>query len=333
MTFAIAILNHNGSILLKRFIPKVIENCQGAKLYLIDNKSSDSSVDYISKNYPEIKIIRLNDNYGYAKGYNDGVKEIHEDVVIFLNNDAVFIEKDSFAEICKTFELNHNISIAQPRIIDYNNHKLYEYAGASGGYLDFLGYPFCRGRIINKLESSELYKTTREIFWASGSCFVVRRKAFNKINGFDESFFCHMEEIDLCWRLKNLDPHCKIVTIGKSKVYHIGGGTMQYDNPKKNYLNFRNSITMMIKNLPATYLIPVMILRTISDLLIIILSIITLKINLSFSILYAYYYNIVNIRVNLLKRTKTNKINNYYYCKSILINYYIFGIKTFSSLK
>ena len=333
MTFAIAILNYNGSILLKKFIPKVIENCNGAKVYLIDNNSSDSSVDFISKNYPEIDVIKLSDNFGYAKGYNEGVKEIDEDVICFLNNDAVFLEKDSFNQICKTFKSNENICIAQPRIIDYNDHDSYEYAGASGGYIDLLGYPFCRGRIINNIENSEKYKTTREVFWASGSCFIIRKKIFHNIGGFDESFFCHMEEIDLCWRLKNMDSKCKIVTIGKSKVYHIGGGTMHYDNPKKNYLNFRNSIMMMIKNLPRKYLIPVIIFRLFSDLIIVIFYIFTLKISLSFSILRAYYHNIINLRINLLKRNNTKMINNYYYSKSILIAYYIFGRKTFSSLK
>ena len=231
MTFAIAILNHNGSVLLKRFVPKVIENCQDAQIYIIDNKSSDDSIDLISKNYPEINIIELNSNHGYAEGYNEGVKLITEDVIIFLNNDAVFLDKQSYNEIYKTFNSNDDISIAQPRIIDYDNHDKYEYAGASGGYIDLLGYPFCRGRIINNIEYAEKYRTTREIFWASGACFVIRRKIFNKLNGFDNDFFCHMEEIDLCWRLKNTDKDKKIVTIGKSQVFHIGGGTMQYDNP------------------------------------------------------------------------------------------------------
>ena len=333
MTFAIAILNHNGSVLLKRFLSKVIENCQDAQIYIIDNKSSDDSIDFISKNYPEINIIELNANYGYAEGYNEGVKLIAEDVIIFLNNDAVFLDKQSYNQIYKTFNSNDNISIAQPRIIDYNNHNKYEYAGASGGYIDLLGYPFCRGRIINNVESAEKYRTTREIFWASGACFVIRRKIFNKLNGFDNDFFCHMEEIDLCWRLKNIDNDKKIVTIGKSQVFHIGGGTMQYDNPNKNYLNFRNSIMMLIKNLPLGYLVPVIIFRILFDLIILIFSFLTLNFNLSFSILKAYYYNLINFRINFLKRIKSKKSKKYYYCKSILISYYLLGKKTFSSLK
>ena len=333
MTFAIAILNHNGSVLLKRFLPKVIENCQDAQIYVIDNKSSDDSIDLISKNYPEINIIELNSNHGYAEGYNEGVKLITEDVIIFLNNDAVFLDKQSYNEIYKTFNSNDDISIAQPRIIDYDNHDKYEYAGASGGYIDLLGYPFCRGRIINNIEYAEKYRTTREIFWASGACFVIRRKIFNKLNGFDNDFFCHMEEIDLCWRLKNTDKDKKIVTIGKSQVFHIGGGTMQYDNPNKNYLNFRNSIMMLIKNLPLGYLVPVIIFRILFDLIILIFSILTLNFNLSFSILNAYYFNLINLRINFLKRNKSKKSKKYYYCKSILISYYLLGKKTFSSLK
>ena len=333
MTFAIAILNFNGSVLLKRFIPKVIENCSEAKLYVIDNNSSDHSVELISEKYPEINLIRLDNNYGYAKGYNLGIKKIDEDVIFFLNNDAVFLDKDSFKYICETFKSNLNICVAQPRIIDYNNHDIYEYAGASGGYLDLLGYPFCRGRIVNTVESSEKYKTTREIFWASGCCFVIRKKTFENAGGFDESFFCHMEEIDLCWRLKNINPKCKIVTIGKSKVYHIGGGTIQYDNPKKSYFNFRNSIIMLIKNLPGKFLIPVILLRVLSDFIILIFSILTLKIRFSFSIIKAYYNNIFNIRYNFRKRDMLRTSNKYYYTKSILLAYYLFRKKTFSSLK
>ena len=333
MTFAIAILNYNGSVLLKRFIPKIIENCSQAKIYVIDNNSTDYSVELILDKHPEINLIRLDNNYGYAKGYNEGIKKIDEDVIVFLNNDAVFLEKDSFKNICETFKSNLNICVAQPRIIDYNNHDRYEYAGASGGYLDLLGYPFCRGRIVNTVENSEKYKTTREIFWASGCCFVIRKKIFENAGGFDESFFCHMEEIDLCWRLKNIDPKCKIVTIGKSKVYHIGGGTMEYDNPKKNYFNFRNSIIMLIKNLPGKYLMPVILLRILTDLIILILSIFSLKIRFSFSILKAYCYNIFHIRYNFKKRDVIRRSNKYYYTKSILLAYYLFRKKTFSSLK
>ena len=333
MTFAIAILNHNGSILLRRFIPKIIQNCEGANIYLIDNNSTDSSINFIKKNNPEIKIISFESNYGYAEGYNKGIQEINEDVIILLNNDAVFLEKNSFDELCKTFTSNKDICIAQPRIIDYNFHEKYEYAGASGGYLDLLCYPFCRGRILNNIESSKKYRTTREIFWASGSCFAIRKDTFIELGGFDQDFFCHMEEIDLCWRLKNNKPESKIITAGKSKVYHIGGGTMQYDNPKKNYLNFRNSIMMMIKNLPIVTLVPIIILRFVSDVFIMLFSILTLNLNLSFSILSAYAYNVINARNNFKKRTESKKTNNYFHTKSIFISYYILGKKTFSSLK
>ena len=270
MTYAVAILNYNGSILLRKFISKVVKNCSDAVIYLIDNNSTDSSVEFINKNYPEIITIKLDNNYGYARGYNEAVKYIDEDIIIFLNNDAVFLEPESFSTIKKTFESNEMISIAQPRILDYNNQDKYEYAGASGGYLDFLGYPFCRGRILGNIEKSDKYNTTREIFWASGSCFIIRKSIFKLLNGFDEDFFCHMEEIDLCWRLKNLDPSYKIITIGKANVYHVGGGTMQYGENRKNYLNFRNSLVMLIKNLPKKYFIFSLFLRFISDLFILI---------------------------------------------------------------
>lgn len=333
MTFAIAILNYNGSILLKRFIPDIIKNCEGARIYLIDNNSSDLSVSFLKKNYSQVSVIQLDSNYGYARGYNLGLKKINEDVVVFLNNDAVFKDKESFTELCKTFISNKSISIAQPRILDYNNKDKYEYAGASGGYLDLLCYPFCRGRIINKIESSEKYKTTREIFWASGSCFAIRKVIFNELNGFDGDFFCHMEEIDLCWRLKHIKPNHKIITLGKSTVYHIGGGTMQYDSTKKSYLNFRNSIMMMIKNLPQSYIIPVLFLRFISDIIIMLYHLVFLKFKLSFTIISAYFYNIINFKRNFSKRSHMKKYKYYYYCRSILLEYYFFQKKSFSSLK
>ena len=333
MTYAVAILNYNGSILLRKFIPKVVKNCSDAAIYLIDNNSNDSSVEFINKNYSEIITIKLDNNYGYARGYNEAVKYIDEDVIIFLNNDAVFLDSDSFSTIKKTFESNEMISIAQPRILDYNNQDKYEYAGASGGYLDFLGYPFCRGRILGNIEKSDKYNTTREIFWASGSCFIIRKSIFKLLNGFDEDFFCHMEEIDLCWRLKNLDSGYKIITIGKAKVYHVGGGTMQYGENRKNYLNFRNSLVMLIKNLPKKYFIFSLFLRFISDLFILIFSVLLFRFGLSFSILTAYYFNILNFRKSLSKRKKGLVPYKYFICFSILINYYFLNKKTFSSIK
>ena len=333
MTYAVAILNYNGSILLRKFISKVVKNCSDAVIYLIDNNSTDSSVEFINKNYPNIITIKLNNNYGYARGYNEAVKYIDEDVIIFLNNDAVFLDSDSFSTIKKTFESNEMISIAQPRILDYNNQDKYEYAGASGGYLDFLGYPFCRGRILGNIEKSDKYNTTREIFWASGSCFIIRKSIFKLLDGFDEDFFCHMEEIDLCWRLKNLDSSYKIITIGKANVYHVGGGTMQYGENRKNYLNFRNSLVMLIKNLPKKYFIFSLFLRFISDLFILIFSVLLFKFGLSFSILSAYYFNILNFRKSLSKRKEGLVSYKYFICFSILINYYFLGKKTFSSIK
>ena len=333
MTFAVAILNFNGSILLRKFIPDIIKYCKNSSIYVIDNSSNDSSIDFLNKNYPKVNIIKLNYNMGYAKGYNEGLKSIKEDVVFLLNNDAVFLDNNSFEEICKTFKTNELISIAQPRIIDYNNKNIYEYAGASGGYIDFFGYPFCRGRILRKVESTDKYKTTREIFWASGSCFVIRKKIFDLLGGFDEDFFCHMEEIDLCWRLKNIDSNYKIITIGKSKVYHIGGGTMNYGTSNKNYLNFRNSFMMMIKNLPNNYFIFSIILRIFSDFFILLYSLITFNFKMFIPILSAYYYNIIYLKKNINKRKKLNKTYKYFYTFSVLINYYFFRKKTFSSIK
>ena len=332
MTYAVAILNYNGSILLRKFISKVVKNCSDAVIYLIDNNSTDSSVEFINKNYPDIIIIKLDNNYGYAKGYNEAVKYIDEDVIIFLNNDAVFLDSDSFSTIKKTFESNEMISIAQPRILDYNNQDKYEYAGASGGYLDFLGYPFCRGRILGNIEKSDKYNTTREIFWASGSCFIIRKSIFKLLNGFDEDFFCHMEEIDLCWRLKNLDSSYKIITIGKADVYHVGGGTMQYGGNRKNYLNFRNSLVMLIKNLPKKLMFVSLTGRFFIDFIILIVSLITLNFKVVKGIIKAYFFIIMNL-INIFKlRSSRNSNFKFYYCKSIFYNFFFKRKKFFSEI-
>ena len=331
MTRALAILNYNGLNLLKLFLKENIKNTPNTKTYIIDNNSNDGSIEFVKTKFPDIKIIRLEKNLGYAGGYNAAVKEIDEDLIFFLNNDAVFLDQKSFLDIIKIFEKNNEVSVAQPSIIDYNNKEKYEYAGASGGFIDFFGYPFCRGRVVKNLENCNKYNTTREVFWASGCCFVVRKKIFTKLNGFDDQFFAHMEEIDFCWRLKNEYVNNKIISIGKAKVYHIGAGTLNYNSPNKYYLNFRNSLLMLIKNVPSKFLFIVLFFRVIFDSFIVMVSFLKLKPKISYSILRAYVYFILNFSLIIKKRTNNEKIDNYYYCFSLLINYYLMQRKSFSS--
>lgn len=333
MTSAVAILNYNGLNLIKLFLKDNIKNTPNAKIYLIDNNSSDDSVKYVKTTFPDVKIIQLKKNFGYAGGYNESIKDINEDLIFFLNNDAVFLDNKSFLDIIEVFEKNKKISVAQPSIIDFNNKKKYEYAGASGGFIDFFGYPFCRGRIVENIENSDTYNTTREVFWASGCCFVVRNKVFRELNGFDSDFFSHMEEIDFCWRLKNKNDNDKIISVGKSTVYHVGAGTLNYNSSKKYYLNFRNSLFMLLKNVPSKYLVFVMISRIFFDFGISIILFLKFKPRLSISILKAYSYLLFNLFSVIKKRSKSKKIDNYHYCFSLLINYYLRNLKSFSSFK
>ena len=321
MKTAIVIINYNGLNLIKKFIPSIITNSSNCNIYVIDNNSTDDSVNYIKNNFSNINIINNSSNLGYAGGYNEGIKKIDEDLLIFLNNDATFLDENSLSNLVKVFKENSEIKVAQPKIIDFTNQEKFEYSGAAGGFIDFFGYPFCRGRIFSNVELKNNYNTTREVFWASGTCFAVRRSTFIEHNGFDESFFAHMEEIDLCWRIKRKNIDDKIVAVGNSEVYHLGGGSLTYNSSNKYYLNFRNSIIMMIKNIPGKYFFQFLLGRLFLDFLILIFSIISLKFNLFIGIVKAYLFLLINFLKIKRVKFKNERIFKYYYCKSIIFDY------------
>jgi GT2 family glycosyltransferase len=321
MKTAIVIINYNGLNLIKKFIPSIITNSSNCNIYVIDNNSTDDSVNYIKNNFSNINIINNSSNLGYAGGYNEGIKKIDEDLLIFLNNDATFLDENSLYNLVKVFKENSEIKVAQPKIIDFTNQEKFEYSGAAGGFIDFFGYPFCRGRIFSNVELKNNYNTTREVFWASGTCFAVRRSTFVEHNGFDESFFAHMEEIDLCWRIKRKNIDDKIVAVGNSEVHHLGGGSLTYNSSNKYYLNFRNSIIMMIKNIPGKYFFQFLLGRLFLDFLILIFSIITLKFNLFIGIVKAYLFLLINFLKIKRVKFKNERIFKYYYCKSIIFDY------------
>lgn len=321
MKTAIVIINYNGLNLIKKFIPSIITNSSNCNIYVIDNNSTDDSVNYIKNNFSNINIINNSSNLGYAGGYNEGIKKIDEDLLIFLNNDATFLDENSLYNLVKVFKENSEIKVAQPKIIDFTNQEKFEYSGAAGGFIDFFGYPFCRGRIFSNVELKNNYNTTREVFWASGTCFAVRRSTFIEHNGFDESFFAHMEEIDLCWRIKRKNIDDKIVAVGNSEVYHLGGGSLKYNSSNKYYLNFRNSIIMMIKNIPGKYFFQFLLGRLFLDFLILIFSIISLKFNLFIGIVKAYLFLLINFLKIKRVKFKNERIFKYYYCKSIIFDY------------
>lgn len=245
---AIVILNWNGKEFLNQFLPQVISYSPGAEIYVADNASSDGSVAFVQSNFPQVKLVVNQQNGGFAKGYNDALKEICADYYLLLNSD-VEVSENWLEPLLAKMESNPNIAGCQPKVLSYKDRKRFEHAGASGGFLDHNFYPFCRGRILDVIEEDKgQYDGEAEIFWATGACMLIRADLFHKVGGFDETFFAHMEEIDLCWRIKKLG--YQFFVCPSSVVYHVGGGTLDYLSPKKTYLNFRNSLFMITKNYP-----------------------------------------------------------------------------------
>lgn len=260
---AIVILNWNGKKWLEKFLPNVVEHSQNAEVYVIDNGSTDDSNDFLQTNFPSVKIIKNDKNYGFAGGYNEGLKKIDAEIYCLLNSD-VEVTENWTQPILELFSSDENITAIQPKVLSYNQKTHFEFAGAAGGFIDNLGYPYCRGRVFDKLEEDKgQYDDETEIFWASGCAMFIRSKDFWNQNGFDERFFAHQEEIDLCWRLINSGK--KIYYTGKSTVYHVGGGTLSKQSPQKTYLNFRNNLSMMLKNLPFPKLLWLIFIRLCLD--------------------------------------------------------------------
>ncbi|TYA57325.1 glycosyltransferase family 2 protein [Formosa maritima] len=329
MKIAIVILNWNGKELLKQFLPSVIKYSQDATIYVADNASTDDSVAFIKKSFPMVKIIQNQENGGFAKGYNDALKHVDEDIYCLLNSD-VEVSENWLEPILKTYEKETDTAIIQPKILDYKNKAYFEYAGAAGGFLDKYGYPFCRGRIFNTIEKdNEQYNDVLDIFWASGACFFIRKEVFKSLKGFDESFFAHMEEIDLCWKAFNQNYKTKY--IGTSTVYHVGGATLNNTNPKKTYLNFRNSLFTLVKNAQENILFLVFI-RLVLDGLAGIKFLLEFKAKHTISIIKAHF-SFYNSLPRLLKQRRSQKKKkNYYYKTSIIWQYFIRKHKYFNCL-
>ena len=246
---AVVILNWNGEKLLKKFLPSVVQTIpEYAEVIIADNASTDSSIHFLNSFYPGIKIIQNTTNGGFAKGYNDALKHIHNEYLVLLNSD-IETPNNWIEPVVQFMEKNPKIGAAMPKILQYEKKTHFEYAGAAGGYIDKWGFPFCRGRIFNTLEEDKgQYNNIEPVFWATGACMFVRNNAFKSLNGFDEFFFAHMEEIDLCWRMQRAGYH--IYSVGESHVYHLGGGTLNKISPQKTFLNFRNNLFLLVKNLP-----------------------------------------------------------------------------------
>ena len=327
MKLAIVILNWNGKTLLQQFLPSVIDYSSTADIYVADNASTDDSVNFVKANFSSVRIIQNKENDGYAKGYNDALKHIEADVFCLLNSD-VEVTENWLTPILVEFQNNKDTAIIQPKILDHKNKTLFEYAGAAGGFIDKLGYPFCRGRIFNTIEQDYgQYNDDSEIFWASGACFFIRKSVFETLDGFDESYFAHMEEIDLCWRAFNLGFIAKY--IGASTVYHVGSATLKSNNPQKTYLNFRNSLFTLFKNAHGNVFILVL-KRLILDGIAGIKFLMEFKGQHTLAILRAHYSFYGQLKTLLKSRKLSVKRPKYYEKYSIVYTYYIKNCKTFN---
>ncbi len=331
---AIVILNWNGKLLLEKFLPSVVQNEYiNCKIYVGDNASTDDSISFLKDKYPEITLIVNDYNYGFAKGYNEVLKFVEADYFILLNSD-VEVSKNWVSPVINLMEQDKSIAVAQPKIKSFHDKQLFEYAGAAGGFIDYLGYPFCRGRIFDQVElDNGQYDTSGEIFWASGCAFFIRKQAWLQSGGFDEQFFAHMEEIDLCWRLKVIG--YKIYYVSESYVYHVGGGTLNSDNPQKTYLNFRNNLLMIWKNMPNKSIYWVLTLRIILDFVALLLFIFKGKFKNGWAVSKAHqhFFKLIFTKYKNYKTLNYSKLNLVkLYNKSIVIQYFIKRKNKFSEL-
>ena len=247
---AVVILNWNGLLMLQTYLPTLIErtNCPGAFIVVADNGSTDGSVEWLAGSHPEIRLIRLDRNYGFTGGYNRALREIDADYYVLLNSD-IEVSEGWLDPLVSWMEDHPETGICQPKVLSMAERDRFEYAGAAGGFIDRFGYPFCRGRILSHIETDRgQYDEPEECFWATGACLMIRSALFHHLGGLDESFFAHMEEIDLCWRAKLLG--YQVWAVPASKVWHVGGGTLPNNSPRKLYFNYRNNLLMLYKNLP-----------------------------------------------------------------------------------
>ncbi|WP_298540778.1 glycosyltransferase [uncultured Aquimarina sp.] len=330
MNIAVVILNWNGRSLLEQFLPSVIKYSEEATIYVADNASSDDSVDYIKTSFPEIKIIQNEINGGYAKGYNDALSKINSDIYCLLNSD-VEVTKNWLSPIIDTFTSSENTAAVQPKILDYKKKSYFEYAGAAGGFIDKLGYPYCRGRIFDTLEEDNgQYNDTLDIFWASGACLFIRKSVFEEVGKLDEDFFAHQEEIDLCWRIRNQG--YDIQYIGASEVYHLGGATLDVMNPRKTFLNFRNNLLMMVKNNSGVFIWFIIFVRMILDGVAAFKFLFEGRPSHFLAILKAHFSFYKNLLTFVKKRKKSKDRRKYYSISSVVWQYYILNKKLFNHL-
>lgn len=327
---AVVILNWNGKNFLEQFLPSVIKHSATAQVVIADNCSTDDSVAFLKTNYPQLTIIELPENYGFAKGYNEALKHVSATYYVLLNSD-VEVTQNWLTPCIELLDNEKTVGACQPKIKAFHNKTHFEYAGAAGGFIDKFGYPFCRGRIFDVIEEdNHQYDENIELFWASGACLFIRASLFHQLGGFDPIFFAHMEEIDLCWRLQN--NNFKIKFVHQAVVFHVGGGTLNKSNPKKTFLNYRNNLLMLLKNLPKNKKFSILIIRLLLDGLAGIKHLFEGKPQHTFAIIkahFSFYALIANYKPNTFITKKIVGI----YPKSILVAYHLKKQKKYSNLR
>jgi len=329
---AVVILNYNGEKYLDQFLPSVLKFSMGnTEIIVADNASTDGSLALLREKFPEVKILALPSNDGYAGGYNKALENLTADYAVLLNSD-VEVTADWITPVVRFMEQHPEVAACQPKIKSYHQKDFFEYAGAAGGYIDRYGYPFCRGRIFETVERDNgQYDNPVEIFWASGACLFIRPTFFRECGGFDAGFFAHMEEIDLCWRMKTLGH--KIWYVPGSTVYHVGGGTLEKVNPKKTYLNFRNNLRMLKKNMSRSQFRKVIKTRLFLDMVAAVKNLVTLNAGNFNAILKAYRSFLKDAPAEVEKNPTgeqqplTGMLDG-----SVVWQYYAKGKKTFSAL-
>ncbi|MEH6306367.1 glycosyltransferase family 2 protein [Olivibacter sp. CPCC 100613] len=330
---AIVILNWNGKDHLEKFLPSVCASTYpNLEIIIGDNGSTDESVQFIQTRYPSLTLIKNKENFGFAEGYNRVLKQVEADYFILLNSD-VQVNPRWIEPVIELMETDKRIGVAQPKILSFHDKTSFEHAGAAGGFIDYLGYPFCAGRILDNTEVDHgQYNYSKEIFWASGAAFFIKSEAWRKTSGFDKDFFAHMEEIDLCWRLKLLG--YSIYYCPESSVYHVGGGTLNKENPFKTYLNFRNNLIMLQKNLPLIQAISVIFIRFWLDFIALVRFLSEGKRKDALAISKAHVNFFRNFWRNARKRKliKSKKVKLGIYRASIIWAYFVLKKRKFSEL-
>lgn len=324
---AVVILNYNGANYLRKFLPSVIEFSGDSTIIVADNKSTDNSIAVLTKEFPQVRILPLEENYGFAGGYNEALEQIESEYIVLLNSD-VEVTPRWLVPMVSFLDENPDYAGCQPKIKDYHDQSKFEYAGASGGFIDRLGYPYCRGRIFDTLETDAgQYDEEADIFWTSGACMIIRNKLYKQAGGLDSDFFAHMEEIDLCWRIQSLG--YKFKAIPCSVVFHVGGGTLSKLNPLKTFLNFRNGLYMLIKNLPAKHLLYKLPVRIFLDWIASIKFLVEGNHKHSRAVIGAHFKALGSLRKTIRKR---GTLSNLQIRKIIIVRYYLQNRKKFDKI-